>query len=136
MNTTKISIISSILVIILIQSCASIKNKNNRNDLQKENISGNVKSIKQLFYDYNEEVDSVETFIIRKFNKLGYVIEVEMHQYDGSTYYYSYKFDHKNDVIEQREYNTNKTLVATKTYTHKYNEKGDKVEIKEFDESG
>ncbi len=130
----KIIPLSSILVIILIQSCASIKN--NRNDLQKENILGNVKSIKQLYYDYNEEVDSVETFIVRKFNKLGFVIEVEMHQYDGSTDYYNYKFDDKNDIIEQREFNTNKRLVATKTYTHKYNKKGKKVEIKVFDENG
>ena len=131
-KTKIISIAIPSAILLLVFGCASLRPKN---DLQKANISGKVKSIKHLFYDYNDGVDSVETYVVEKYNKLGYVIVREMHQYDGSIDYYSYKFDHKNDVIEQREYNTDKVLVAASTFAHKYNKKGDKVEIKEFDEN-
>ena len=117
------------LIIFILFGCSS----NEKNNLQEMNLKGNIKSVKEIYYDGNEKFGeyvkeewkyTIEYF----FNENGNITE-------RNSYYApknsirdktKYIYNNNNQIIEEYKYDSNGNLESTEKY--KYDKKGNKIE--------
>lgn len=132
----------ALILLLLIMSCVTLscQQKSNKNDLEKENLKGNVTSVRKTRYEVTEkfgepvkgekkcfDLDICEIYTI--YNELGN--EIEFSEYDsyGLSFITKIKYNENNQKIEQNRY-TPKEGKRVMQFKYKYDLKGNCVEIR------
>ena len=125
-----------------------------KNNLDKQNLNGNVESLKQIKYGVIEKFGEVykdksniliglNTSYISKFNRKGYETERKMYS-DVNTFYLitKYEYDNKNLRIERRDFSEYEAVPVTEKsplmhrIVYKYDEEGNLIQSEGFNEEG
>ena len=125
-----------------------------KNNLDNQNLNGNVESLKQIKYGviekfgevYKDESNILTGFnisYISKFNRKGYETESKMYS-DVNAFYLiiKYEYDNKNLRIERRDFSEYEDLPVTEKsplvhrIVYKYDEEGKLIQSEGFDEEG
>ena len=105
-------IIFSIIISLIVIFC-SAQNKP-KNDLQRRNLKGNVKSVREISYKAVKK-----SGVIQKGKR-----RTIKHRYGYDDYII---FNDKGNIVEKNYYKSNESLVKYK-HTYKYDDKGNKIE--------
>jgi hypothetical protein len=151
----------SVLLAILLLNISCNESNSQKNDLEKENLNGNVKSITVNEYQAVEKFGEIikgervpvdrfspenKKIVYNQYGNLleGYFGEVEKYQYNGKNQLVSikyttsnsvrtYKYDEKNNVVEENIYNNDTLFGKTKFI---YDDDGNKIEENVFNFDG
>lgn len=131
----------SLILLLLIMSYVTLscQQKSNKNDLEKENLKGNVLSVRKTLYEVTEKfgepvkgarkcVDLDICEVYTKYNELGN--ETEFTEYDGYGFNFisKIKYNEKNQKIEQNRY-TPEEGKRVMQFKLKYDLKGNCTEL-------
>lgn len=126
-------VIKKILFLIIALLCVSFsrsQEKNiKKNDLEKMNLYGHVKSLREIQY---EVIDEKISTISRRhqyyiFDDKGQNTEYSLYKSDGSLFSkHTYKYDDKGTLLEYNSFNSDGILVIKKT--GKYDDRGNQIE--------
>lgn len=130
-------VLSGLLTVLFLTSISFGESKiEKRNDWEKYKIKGKVKERRIYQYCYFDDFKT-EEFFYKKFDKYGYLVEEMERYYEDTTAYenkYYYKYDDKNNLIEERLLDSKFGTEEKKVY--EYDEKGLCVERQEFNPKG
>ena len=131
-----------LLSILFLISCAN--NEKEKNDLSKENLKGNVKSVKKNSFVAVDKFGEIskggrlkeQDFMNHQiFDNKGNKIERNGYDSDGSlSNKWTYKHDDKGNQIEGNCYDSNGSLSLK--YTYKHDDKGNQIERIGYDSDG
>lgn len=124
-------------------SCDTTAQK--KNDLQRQNLKGKVKSVKQFSYEVVEKFGEITKGInigwseddnsLSLYDDKGNLIEENLYNYDRILLLkYKNQYDDKGNLIEGNWYNPDGTLGFKSKY--QYNDKGNKIEENWYDSDG
>lgn len=131
------------IVTLLAISLALFSCTGKKNDLQRMNLKGKVKSVRQIPYRAVEKFGEVQKGAVEPFgdnmfwlfNEQGNKIEENRYKSDGSLNWKStYKYDDKGNQIEENSYKSNGSLDSKSTY--KYDAKGNEIEKNVYNSDG
>lgn len=142
----KLLILSTLSIFLI--SCSSEQKQ--KNSLIKENLKGNVKSLKGVSFEAIEKFGKIvkgikkidHTYkpkgmiyqdLFKKFNEKGFVIESKFTLFQGQLNF-TYEYDNKNHLIERNSYNIDGSLKESEKY--KYNNKGNQIESNCYNKDG
>jgi uncharacterized lipoprotein NlpE involved in copper resistance len=118
-----------LFALILLSGCSNQKNKN---DWEKDNLKGKVKSLKVFDFKAVDrfgkiEKDSLKSKSIYTYDVKGNRIETNIYNSDGSlSDNFSYKYDDKENKIESNRYTSDGRLYLK--MLDQYDNKGNKIE--------
>jgi len=131
----------ALILLLLLMSCVTLscQQKSNKNDLEKENLKGNVLSVRKTLYEVTEKfgepvkgarkcIDLDICELYTKYNELGN--ETEFTEYDGYGFNFisKIKYNEKNQKIEQNRY-TPEEGKRVMQFKLKYDLKGNCTEL-------
>ena len=124
-------IIRFVTVMLMLYFCQEIKAQ--KNDWQKEKLTGRVKSVKDITYKVMDTFGVVKKGEIKNgynedFNSIGNEMEVDFFYKSDSSLNSKniFKYDEKGKLIEENIYKSNGRLDTKKTF--KYDDKGNEIE--------
>ncbi len=131
-----LAIATSVLIMV---SCTSSKKDKDKNDWNRYNLYGKVKSFKKTTYDAEEKFGNIEKgvrSIIGDNNQV--IFNIKGSKLEENKYYRNgrilrknvYKYDEKGDVIEENEYDSDGKLSDKIIY--KYDKKGNLIETNRY----
>ena len=135
----------SILLILLLSSYTTQINQ--KNDLTKENLKGNVKSVRGFSFFAVEESGEFSkgergeinyfNYYYKKYDDKGYIIELNKFWSDGSLKdKTTYEYDNKGNKIVSNMYNANIGHVVVFKSTHEYGDNGNEIKLNRYKEGG
>lgn len=130
-----------ILFTMAIFSLISCNSEKGKNDLQKENLHGNIKFIRETIYE--ARIDSLDRVgngdiasnTLKIYNKEGNLTEEHSYDYDGSLMEkWVAKYDDKDILTEAYVYSPENRLLQKNVFS--YDKKGNLTEMKSYNSSG
>ncbi len=135
------TLLFTLLVIALFTSSCS---NNNKNDWQKHNLNGKVKSFKVVSYEAIEQFGEIKKSTRKAYYVPGYydlIDEQEVFNMKGNIIESSFtdlkwtlKYDNKGNNIESNMYNSDGKLLNKSKY--KYDDKGNNIESNSYNPNG
>ena len=130
-----------LIIVVLILSISSENRQ--KNDLEKEHLKGNVKSLRQVSFNVVDKFGEIvkdgfggagwfgSDDFLNKYNDKGFLTESIAKYFDGDTLIYQeiYTYDDKGNEIEV--YQSNSEGESGKE-THKYDDKGNPIEVNTY----
>ena len=126
-----------LLFLVLVLSCSTNKKEN---DLEKKNLKGNVKYVREILFTTIDKFGEISKGDIESdnnsytlYNNKGNKIELNVYNSDGSLdYKYTYKYDDKGNKIEWNVYNSDGSLNYKETSKYVYDSNNNWIKKFEF----
>ena len=142
-NKMKIVFTLFLLCILGFIPVAAQNRRENKTDVEREDLSGEVKKVETHLVNYLPKDGGImvqkRLWIITEFDTKGRRSERTVHLTDGGTNKDIYSYDAKGDNIECKTYYPDfkdKNQLRVQTYTHTFDDKGNLLERKVFENSG
>lgn len=119
----------------------SFTTDNKKNDLENENLNGNVKSVKRYykpavekFGEITEKKKRTGIESLKIFNDIGNLTVHNMYDWDGNLTKYIFKYDDNGNVIARYDYNSDGSLRFKSTIV--YDDNGNGIEDNIYNSDG